>query len=167
MLARVGGTMVVLAGLACVALWVWPGLLLARPWRRPGPPPERIALLFAGDVRGLLEPPVAPCDCDTPRWGGIARISGLLQARTDPAPRLLFDVGDMTAGPHHFQQLGLETYLSALTSLGCPAERVLFFDDYQPNVDGAAAVGITAFKVSGPAEVRLKLRELKDNPIAQ
>jgi putative hydrolase of the HAD superfamily len=53
-----------------------------------------------------------------------------------------------------------ETYLFVLRSLNCSPEQVLFFDDYQPNVDGAISVGMTSFTVSGVVEVESKLREL-------
>lgn len=40
-------------------------------------------------------------------------------------------------------------YREALARLGVPAERVAFFDDFEPNVAGARAEGITAFHVRG------------------
>jgi HAD superfamily hydrolase (TIGR01509 family) len=45
-------------------------------------------------------------------------------------------------------------YREALTRLGVPAERVAFFDDFEPNVEGALAAGIVAFQVRGIEELR-------------
>jgi glucose-1-phosphatase len=45
-------------------------------------------------------------------------------------------------------------------ALGVPAERVVLLDDNQPNVDGAAAVGLRAVRVRGPEEARDALGRL-------
>ncbi len=50
-------------------------------------------------------------------------------------------------------------YRKALARLGVPAERVAFFDDFEPNVAGARAEGITAFQVRGVEELAECLRE--------
>lgn len=50
-------------------------------------------------------------------------------------------------------------YRKALARLGVPAERVAFFDDFEPNVAGARAEGITAFQVRGVEELTECLRE--------
>lgn len=44
-----------------------------------------------------------------------------------------------------------EIYQQLLLELGTTADRVLFFDDLLANVQGAAAVGIQAVQVKGPA----------------
>ncbi len=43
-----------------------------------------------------------------------------------------------------------EIYLSMLDQLGSKPERVVFFDDLEANVKGAASVGIQAVHVTGP-----------------
>lgn len=43
-----------------------------------------------------------------------------------------------------------EIYLSMLDQLGAKPERVVFFDDLEANVKGAASVGIQAVHVTGP-----------------
>jgi HAD superfamily hydrolase (TIGR01509 family) len=50
-------------------------------------------------------------------------------------------------------------YREALTRLGVPAERVMFFDDYAPNVEGATAEGMIAFHVRGVEELSDCLRK--------
>ncbi|WP_296702576.1 HAD family phosphatase [Algoriphagus sp.] len=43
-----------------------------------------------------------------------------------------------------------EIYLSMLDQLGAKPERVVFFDDLEANVKGAASIGIQAVHVTGP-----------------
>jgi epoxide hydrolase-like predicted phosphatase len=43
-----------------------------------------------------------------------------------------------------------EIYERMLAELGTTADRVIFFDDLQANVEGAASVGIHAIQVTGP-----------------
>ncbi|MDA1269537.1 MAG: HAD family phosphatase [Bacteroidetes bacterium] len=43
-----------------------------------------------------------------------------------------------------------DIYRQLLLELGTTADRVLFFDDLQANVDGAASIGIQAIQVVGP-----------------
>jgi glucose-1-phosphatase len=43
-----------------------------------------------------------------------------------------------------------EIYFQMLEELGVPAGRVVFFDDLEANVNGAASVGIQAVHVTGP-----------------
>ena len=43
-----------------------------------------------------------------------------------------------------------EIYQSVLTELGTTADRVIFFDDLDANVKGAASIGINAIQVTGP-----------------
>ncbi|MBM4267129.1 MAG: HAD family phosphatase [Deltaproteobacteria bacterium] len=50
-----------------------------------------------------------------------------------------------------------EIFERVVRELGCPAERVLFVDDNQMNVDGAVAAGLHAFRAKGPEEVRAGL----------
>ena len=50
-------------------------------------------------------------------------------------------------------------YREALARLGVPAERVVFFDDFEPNVAGAQAEGIRAFHVCGIEQLTECLRE--------
>lgn len=54
----------------------------------------------------------------------------------------------------------LAIYRCALDILGRPPERVLFIDDRQQNVDGAAAAGIKAIRFQGEGELRSELLEL-------
>jgi putative hydrolase of the HAD superfamily len=62
-------------------------------------------------------------------------------------------------------QLGLAKpdpaiFESVVRELDLPAGRVVFLDDNQANVDSAAAVGLLAARVDGPAEARAVLAEL-------
>ena len=50
-------------------------------------------------------------------------------------------------------------YREALNRLGVAAERVAFFDDFEPNVIAARAEGMTAYQVCGVAELNQCLRE--------
>lgn len=50
-------------------------------------------------------------------------------------------------------------YREALARLGVEAKRVAFFDDFEPNVAGARAQGITAFHVRGVDQLADCLRE--------
>jgi HAD superfamily hydrolase (TIGR01509 family) len=43
-------------------------------------------------------------------------------------------------------------YQAAVSHLQLPPERLIFVDDRQPNVDAAAAAGLTAIKFSGCAK---------------
>lgn len=47
----------------------------------------------------------------------------------------------------------LEIYRYVIASLGRPADRILFFDDNQLNVDGARAAGMNALLAHGVSEV--------------
>jgi len=65
---------------------------------------------------------------------------------------------------HRFlsHELGLvkpdrEIYDHVVARLGCPAERVLFLDDNQINVDGARSAGLRAERARGLAETRAAL----------
>ena len=50
-------------------------------------------------------------------------------------------------------------YREALARLGVGADRVVFFDDFEPNVAGARAEGITAFQVRGVEQLADCLRQ--------
>jgi putative hydrolase of the HAD superfamily len=52
-----------------------------------------------------------------------------------------------------------EAFQFAIDSLGCSAERILFLDDNQINVDAARSIGIVSYRVTGIFEVDQKLRE--------
>jgi putative hydrolase of the HAD superfamily len=53
-----------------------------------------------------------------------------------------------------------QIYEHVLTDLGIEANEVIFFDDSPVNVEGASVVGIRAFEVTSPAQVRTCLVEL-------
>lgn len=116
-LIRVVVALVIVSGGTCCALWAWPGYLLPKPWTRPGPAPESIALMFTGDCRGYLE----PCGCTEQRWGGVARLGGILRQINKPTATLMVDTGDMTSGNLLWQRIALEYYLKALGRLGYAA----------------------------------------------
>jgi putative hydrolase of the HAD superfamily len=52
-------------------------------------------------------------------------------------------------------------YRRALDLLCAPPDRILFIDDRQANVDGAAAVGIKALQFKGESDLRNQLANLK------
>jgi putative hydrolase of the HAD superfamily len=54
----------------------------------------------------------------------------------------------------------LAIYRCALDILGAPAERTLFIDDRQENVEGARAAGLKAIVFKGESALRQELREL-------
>lgn len=53
-----------------------------------------------------------------------------------------------------------EVYSKVIKQLGCKAERILFFDDNQSNVDMAIEAGIKAYRATGIYELKLRLEEL-------
>ena len=53
-----------------------------------------------------------------------------------------------------------EAYEYVIEAVPHTREQILFFDDNRLNVEGARAVGLTAYKVKGPAQVREKLVSL-------
>lgn len=105
---------VAVAVTACVALWGWPGYLLAKPWQRPGPVPDSVCIVFSSDLDGYLE----PCGCTEQRWGGLARSSGYLGSIKEPEVRLVFDVGGAVAGRRKWQGLAWQTFLDAAEKMG-------------------------------------------------
>lgn len=52
-----------------------------------------------------------------------------------------------------------ETYEHVKATLGLPAERILFLDDNEINVEAAAATGIRAMRAAGVDEARARLVE--------
>lgn len=54
-----------------------------------------------------------------------------------------------------------EAYLHVIKSLNCEADKILFFDDNQINVDAAKQLGMNAIRVVGLEDLKLKLRELE------
>jgi putative hydrolase of the HAD superfamily len=65
--------------------------------------------------------------------------------------------------PSHETQLikpDREVFIHAIKTIGAPAERIVFVDDNQQNVDQACAVGMEAHRTVGIAEVKTKLDEL-------
>jgi len=63
-----------------------------------------------------------------------------------------FEIGRLKPDP--------EAYRYVLDALGVRAERVVFLDDNQPNVDGARAVGMRACRAHGPEGAARALRAL-------
>ncbi|MFZ0304283.1 MAG: HAD-IA family hydrolase [Terracidiphilus sp.] len=55
----------------------------------------------------------------------------------------------------------LEIYRRAIDILGLPAERILFIDDRQENVDGALQAGMKGIRFEGEQLLREKLRGLE------
>jgi putative hydrolase of the HAD superfamily len=51
-------------------------------------------------------------------------------------------------------------YKRALDVLGLPAERILFIDDRQENVDGAVQVGLHGIRFEGEAKLREQLKDM-------
>ncbi len=54
-----------------------------------------------------------------------------------------------------------DAYLNVIKSLNCEADKILFLDDNQINVDAAKQAGMNAIKVVGLEDVKVKLRELE------
>jgi putative hydrolase of the HAD superfamily len=54
----------------------------------------------------------------------------------------------------------VEIYLRAIDILGTPAERILFIDDRQENVDGALQAGMKGIRFEGEQQMREQLKEL-------
>ncbi len=131
------GVFAVMAALSCLALWIWPGYLVVKPWRRPGPPPKRLSVFFSSDVHGHLE----PCECTAQRWGGIARISGLLNSVDSSKTRLAFDVGQMTGGNLLWQRLVWTQYLHGLGRMNFTAANL-----------GASEITLTSEQIRRAAE---------------
>jgi putative hydrolase of the HAD superfamily len=50
-------------------------------------------------------------------------------------------------------------FTHVLDAIGLPAPEVLLFDDLQPNIEAACALGLQAVRVTGPADVRAALAE--------
>jgi glucose-1-phosphatase len=108
---------------------------------------------------------------------GVLELIGSLRGRFQVAclsncnelhwPRFLDEMGLAAAFDRHFSshQLGAmkpdrKIFELAVGELGVPAERVLFLDDNQLNVDGARAAGLHAELAKGPAGIRATLERL-------
>jgi len=52
------------------------------------------------------------------------------------------------------------TFRHAAEAVGCPTDRILFFDDNRINVDGARAAGMTGYTVSGMSGMTQKIGDL-------
>lgn len=52
-------------------------------------------------------------------------------------------------------------YRRAIDILGCPPQRILFIDDREENVAGAAAAGIKAIRFTGAEALRAELKNLR------
>jgi glucose-1-phosphatase len=62
-----------------------------------------------------------------------------------------------------------ESFEHVLRAIGVPPPEVLLFDDLEPNVEAARALGLQAVVVKGPGDVRAALvdRQLLDAPSRQ
>lgn len=52
-----------------------------------------------------------------------------------------------------------EAFQYVLDAIGLPAHETLLFDDLQPNIEGAAALGVQTVLVRGPQDVRAALEQ--------
>jgi putative hydrolase of the HAD superfamily len=55
----------------------------------------------------------------------------------------------------------MAAFQHVVEATGVPPEYILFLDDYQLNVDGAKAVGMNAYRVSGASGARARLEDLR------
>lgn len=112
---------------------------------------------FAAWPRGLL-----PGARDVVR--GIdsrVRVGCLSNTNTLHAERqwVEFGIGELFERHFFSHEMGLvkpdrEAFAHVVEALGCRAERILFLDDNQINVDGARAAGLRAELTRGPGEAR-------------
>lgn len=78
--------------------------------------PSKLTLFLSGDSRGYLE----PCGCRRDQAGGLpgrARVIG----QTPQDQRLVFDVGNMTAGTREYEMLKLSYLLEGMKVIGYDA----------------------------------------------
>lgn len=54
----------------------------------------------------------------------------------------------------------IEAFRHAIKSMGCNADKILFLDDNQINIDAAKQTGMRAIRVNGFEDVKIKLQEL-------
>jgi putative hydrolase of the HAD superfamily len=98
---------------------------------------------------------------------GSFRVACLSNCNELHWPRFLDEMGLAAAFDHHFSshQLGAmkpdrKIFELAVGELGVAADRVLFLDDNQLNVDGARAAGLHAELAKGPEGIRSTLARL-------
>lgn len=96
---------------------------------------------------------------------GRLRVGCLTNCNALHWPRFLGEMGLGEALDHCFSshELGAlkpdrEIFERVIAALGCPAERVFFLDDNEPNVKAARAVGLRAERVRGPEGAAAALR---------
>ena len=124
-------------------------------------PPATFLTEFRGWSRALLPGARELLDTLRPRY----RLAALSNSNAVHWDRNTTDLGvtglfDAAFSSH---QLGCHKpepaiYREALARLGVSADRVAFFDDFEPNVAGARAEGITAFQVRGVEQLTECLR---------
>jgi putative hydrolase of the HAD superfamily len=125
-------------------------------------PPATFLAEFRSWSRGLLPGARELLDALRPRY----RLAALSNSNEVHWDRNTTDLG-ITAlfdSAYSSHQLGCHKpepaiYREALARLGVPADRVVFFDDFEPNVVGARSEGIRAFQVGGVAQLTACLRE--------
>jgi len=78
--------------------------------------PEKLTLFLTGDTRGYLE----PCGCRRDQAGGLSGRATLVAAKPREH-RLLFDVGNLTAGGRPYDLLKLNFLLDGMTTIGYDA----------------------------------------------
>lgn len=93
-----------------------PILLLVACSPRPDAPPASGsgAPYVAGEERGYLE----PCGCSRPQLGGLARKATALRGQP------LLENGDLVVEPGRLNELKFETFMSALSEIGCRAVNI-------------------------------------------
>lgn len=123
-------------------------------------PPEAFLEAFVRWPRGLM-PGARELAAAVRKRVAIGCLSNtnLLHAERHATEEAVYDLFD-----HRFlsHELGLvkpdrEIYEQVVTRLGCPAEKILFLDDNQINVDGARSAGLRAERARGLAETRAAL----------
>ncbi len=124
-------------------------------------PPSTFLAEFRSWSRALLPGARELLDTLRPRYR-LAALSNSNPVHWDRNTRDLGVTGLFEAA-YSSHQLGCHKpdpaiYREALARLGVPAARVAFFDDFEPNVAGARAEGITAFHVRGVDQLTECLR---------
>ena len=74
----------------------------------------------------------------------------------------LEDTFDFAFASHEIQEAkpDADSYLKPIKTMQCSVEDIWFFDDTLANIDGAIAVGLTAFHVDREVGVLPLLREI-------